>query len=107
MAFASLCRSALNDLDDIVTQCQFLVDDDPRAWKGDCLLHLEVASQWSTEFEVWLLDQGLPANFMHLSGPCREVKRVCAATLHVPQLPCWSLEIGQFFCLSCQSVICI
>ena len=97
MAFASLCRSALNDLDHIVTQCQFLVDDDPRAWKGDCLLHLEVASQWSTEFEVWLLDQGLPANFMHLSGPCREVKRVCAATLHVPQLPCWSLEIGQIF----------
>ena len=73
-------------------------------WKGNKLLHCEVSSEWSLQFECWLLDPHLSSTLGVIEDQhftCRVPSRVCQIKITQSVLPEWSIGIGQPF--ACQA----
>ena len=108
MSFPVLSSTAISEITKMIDENQFHVSVDDHDWHGNRLLHLEVSSEWSLEFECWLLDRHLQSSlenlFEHEQG-CRAPSRIAKISVLQHHLPEWHVEIGQPFACRANLVI--
>ena len=104
MDFPVISSQALGEISKIIDESQIHISGNDCDWKGNRLLHCEVASEWSLQFECWLLDPCLSPNLGVMDDEhftCRVPSRVSQIKITQAILPDWSLCIGQPF--ACQA----
>ena len=104
MDFPIVSSQALGEISKIIDESQIHVSGKDCDWKGSKLLHCEVASQWSLQFECWLLDPNMSSSLGDigdLNFACRVPSRVAQIRVIQSVLPDWSLCSGQPF--ACQA----
>lgn len=91
---------AISEVTKMIDETQVHVSVEDHDWNGNRLLHLEVSSEWSLEFECWLLDRHLQSsleNLLEHEQGCRIPSRIAKISVLQHSLPEWHAEIGQPF----------
>ena len=97
--FASLSDDSLRFLSNVVRAGQLHVSPDPIQWYDSRIMHVEACGPWTSSFECFLLDNGLPVD---LNQPCRDACRVTQFKMIMP-CPQWPIVKGTHF--GCHAVL--